>query len=466
MPRSCPRPLCRLAPRRKARPVGRRQGRIEHGGEVAAVIFQPRGGCVGHGVRRNQVVSAQRHRVAPGLARRRVDQPLHEIVAFGAAGAAIGADRHGVGQHRLDGDADQRRAVQAGRVLDQVHGRDRRAETVAMGADIGAAGETNGEEAAVGVERQLARDHRVPAVVVRHKALAAVIAPPDRSTERPRRMQQGHVLRIGRRLHPERAADVAGQHLQGRRCDAEDPGQRLAQAEDALAADVQRQPRGCAIVGGDGGAWLHRRGVDAVVDEAQPRHMSRPGEGLFDRHGVAEPPIEDDVVRDLGEQARRPRGGGRSGIGDHRQSLDLQLDPFRPVPGRRQALRDHERDGLADKAHAVRGQRRSRRRLDRAAVVVLQGQLAAQRADAGGGQIGGRVDRNDPRYPQRRRDIQATDQPMCVVRPQHVADGLAGQSHIVGEATGTGQQAPIFRPGDGLADGLLAPVVHGRAQPM
>ena len=104
-------------------PVGLRQRLIEHGGELAAVIGRAVRRLVRHRVFGDVVAAAQLDLVDAHLGGGGVDQPLHVVIALGAAGAAIGADRRRVGDDDPGRDLDQRRLVDADRVLDRVGGR-------------------------------------------------------------------------------------------------------------------------------------------------------------------------------------------------------------------------------------------------------------------------------------------------------------------------------------------------------
>ncbi len=86
----------------EALPVGGCQRLVEHGGELAGIVVHGRRRLVGHLRGRDSGCGgAARPCRCPSRARARVDQALHVIVALGAAGAAIGADRRGVGEHHL-----------------------------------------------------------------------------------------------------------------------------------------------------------------------------------------------------------------------------------------------------------------------------------------------------------------------------------------------------------------------------
>ena len=67
------------------------------------------------------VAPAQLDLIDAHLARRRRDQPLHEVVGLRPSGTAIGADRRGVGEGDLGLDLDQRRAIDRGEIARDTH---------------------------------------------------------------------------------------------------------------------------------------------------------------------------------------------------------------------------------------------------------------------------------------------------------------------------------------------------------
>ena len=94
--------------------------------------------------------------------------------------------------------------------------------------------------------------------------------------------------------------------------DAEDPGDVVAKAEHALAADMQCPMLALGVVIRDGRARLHRVDDDAVVAQAEPGHMSRAGKGGGDLLAVAEMEIETDIAGHVVVKDRRIRGIGEA----------------------------------------------------------------------------------------------------------------------------------------------------------
>ena len=88
-------------PRLVAAPIGDLERLREQRREIAAVVDGPGRGRPGQLLRRDQVAPPQGRLVDPHFRGGRVDQPLHEVISFRPPGAAIGADRRGVGDDAL-----------------------------------------------------------------------------------------------------------------------------------------------------------------------------------------------------------------------------------------------------------------------------------------------------------------------------------------------------------------------------
>ncbi len=114
------------------------------------------------------ILSPQLDAVDPGLGRGRLDQPLHVVIGLGPPGAAIGADRGGVGEHAFRRDFDQRGPVDAEGVPDGIPGRG--TGRAVGGAEIAVAGQPHRQEISVAIERQLGRHLGVAAMAVGEKA--------------------------------------------------------------------------------------------------------------------------------------------------------------------------------------------------------------------------------------------------------------------------------------------------------
>ena len=137
------------------------------------------------------------------------------------------------------------------------------------------------------------------------------------------------------------------------------------QHKGALRGAGQDEPVGLAVVARQRAARLHRRHDDALVDQTDPRDMRGAGEsrrrpGALGRR--PEPvPVERDIARRLGPELRRLRQRRGRDIGDRIARLVIDRDKLGGVARDRLALGDDQRDGLADMADAVAGQRRTMR---------------------------------------------------------------------------------------------------------
>jgi hypothetical protein len=102
--------------------IGDLQRLVEDADEIAAVVGQAGSGGEGHLRRLDEVALAQGQRAEAHLGRGAVDQALHVVVRLRPACAAIGAQMRDVGHDRLDVDAEQRGAIDAGGVPRNIGG--------------------------------------------------------------------------------------------------------------------------------------------------------------------------------------------------------------------------------------------------------------------------------------------------------------------------------------------------------
>ena len=125
----------------------------------------------------DHVALAQLDAVDAELGCGKVEHALDVVVALGPAGAAIGGDERRVGEHAFGRHFDQRRAVDAGDVLDLVAGRQQRAELREIAAHVAIAGQAQREDVRVLVERDF--DHHVlrAAMMIGHEAAGALVGP-------------------------------------------------------------------------------------------------------------------------------------------------------------------------------------------------------------------------------------------------------------------------------------------------
>ena len=191
--------------------IGNLQRLVEDAGEIAAVIGDAGGGRERQLRRLDEIALAQGQPVDAHLVGGAVDQPLHVVVGLGTAGAAIGAHQRGVGQHRLDVDAEQRRAVDAGEILAGVERQRPRRHAGDVGAEIAVALRRTARNLPSASSASSAWMTLRAALAVGEEAGRALVGPFHRTAERLRRVQDAGIFGIVDVLHAEGAADIGGQ---------------------------------------------------------------------------------------------------------------------------------------------------------------------------------------------------------------------------------------------------------------
>ena len=436
----------------KARVIGDLERLVEDALEIAAVVGDAGGGCERHLRRLDEVALAERQPVDAHFVGGAVDQPLHVVVGFGPAGAAIRAEQRGIGQHALDVDAEQRRAIDAGEVLAGVQRQRARRDAGDVGAEVTVAAQAHREEFAVLVERKLGVDVLRTALTVGQEAGGAFVDPLHRTTEHFRGIQDAHVFGIVDVLHPERAADIGGEdaHLLVRQLHI--LGEVGAIARDALGRHLDRVVIGGLVVGRQTDARLHRHHGDAGVGDVEFRDMRRALEGGIDRSRITEVIVQRHVVRDVVVELRRAGLRRFRSVGDGGQFVDVEHDGFGGVACLRQRLGDDKGHGIADIAHLVGHQRHAIGLMQWRAVAVLQWQTASEGTVVGGGKIGAGPDAEHAGHRFRRRGVDAANDAVRVARANDEGIGLPGQVEIVGVFALAADQRVVLLAADGLPD--------------
>ena len=132
-----------------------------------------------------------------------------------------------------------------------------------------------------------------------------------------------------------------------------DFGQHLAHHGNALRGRDQGVALSVRIEAGDGGARLHGAGCKTGIGEPHALDVGGAREGRVDRGRVAVLPVERDVAGCLGPHLRGVRGHGPHHISHGRQMVVGDVHRLGRIQRLRQRLRDHDRDRLADIAHAL-----------------------------------------------------------------------------------------------------------------
>ena len=263
---------------------------------------------------------------------------------------------------------------------------------------------------------------------------------------------------VEKRLHPEAATDIFGDHPDAARVDLEHAcRQQIAHQPDALRVGGERPALGAGVVLGGGRARLHAGDHDAVVDDAAPYHMRGGGEQRVASGAIADLPVEADIVRRIGPDQLLPVLHGFEQVDDRIDDLVFDADRLGAVCRRLRRARNHEGDRVADMAHHAVGQHRMRRVLPRRAVAVGQLHRAGHRADAVGREVARRVGRHHARERQRRGDIDRDDPRRRVRAAQHDAMKRTGPGRVVGVAAGAAKQARILDPSRPCVSELFHP---------
>ena len=369
----------------EARPVRCGQRLFEAAHRIAAVVFDHDRRLIGIGLLRNHVAAADLGLVDAEIVRGDVDQPFEHEGRLRPPGAAIGVDRHGVGEHALHLAIDRRRQIDAGEQRSVEIGRDVGTERREIAAHVGERVDAQPEELAVLVERQFRFGDMVAAMCVGDEAFAALADPFDRAADLRAGPGDDRFLGIVELLDAEAAADVGRDDPQLVLRDVEhEVAHQQPHDVRKLAGRPQRVVAGRRVVFGDRRARLHRVADQPVVDQADPRDMRGLAEGRIGRRLVAELPVAAQVVGHVVEEKRRV---GLDGVehADHRRQ-HLVVDHHRLGAALRllQRLGDHEGDRVADVAHLALRQRRMRRLLHRQAVLAGDAPAAGQSADVVG----------------------------------------------------------------------------------
>ena len=139
-----------------------RQRVIEIGGKAPAIDCHAERAAMGESG--DHIAPAQAHRITADPARGDIDQPLDQVIGLGLAGAAIGVDRHRVGEGAAHLHEDGRDRVDAAHRRRRRIGRAARSVRRQIGAEIGHRGHLEREKPTALVERQAGPRVIVPAL--------------------------------------------------------------------------------------------------------------------------------------------------------------------------------------------------------------------------------------------------------------------------------------------------------------
>ncbi len=441
----------RCAPGVKVLPMRKREALVHHALELTAVVVVMGGRVIGQRRRLDEVAAAQFDPIDARHLGRAIDQPLDQIDRFRPTGAAIDRGRRGIGEDRLRAERDRLHVIDA-RDQHQREEQRRGDGRPPIGAQRLAGPGAQRQDRPLGIEGELAVDHLVARLGIEDERLAAGRRPCHWPAEAARRPQHQHVIRIDVRFHAEAAADIGRDHANLRFWDVQHRGRKLAaQPVRVLRGAVERIAIAAEVP--NGAARLDRIGSDAIVLEPQRDDVLGLGEGGVGRRRVAERDGDGAVaVRAVVPDLRRARFERVLHADHRRQRLVVDDHALGGVARLCLGLRHHERDTVADAAHAIREQHRPHGAETLGAAPVFRHEMRRDAADSVRDRIGaGQHQQHAPRRP-RRRDIDVPDRGMGVRRQHRDAVALPRQLHVADIGAAAGEKALVLHPPHGLAD--------------
>ena len=421
---------------------------------VAHVVGEGNRRFVGKVRRLNEVAAADVRRIHAKFPRRGFHHAFHDVGGFRPAGATVGVHRRGVGEQRLHGNMDGRRAVLASQQRAVQIGGHAGGEGGEVGAHVGDGGHAQAQELAVRRQRQLGVGDVIAPVRVRQKGFGPFRPPLHRSAHLAGGPDHRGFFRIDEDLGAEAAADVRRDHAQPRlRRHVHECGQHQPLQVRILRRGVQRVAAGRGVVLAHRGAGFHGIGDQAVVHDVQLGHAGCLGESGLRGSGIAQFPVVALVVR---RGLVNLLGSGRGGqIHHRRQRLELRRHRLRAIFGRSQRLGDDDGVGFAHVVHVGHGERRMRRLHHVRAVLGFHHPAAGQIADAVRLQVRAGEHRHHARHGLRRGGVDAVDAGAGMGGAGEHGPRLPGDVDVVRIAPRAGDEAGVLFAPDGGADAGL-----------
>ena len=436
---------------------------VEHGLVIAAVVFERReilidqlvvvGECIG----RNEIAPPDVGAVEFELVRGDVHEPLDHEHAVLAAGAAVGRHDRLVGEDSREG---------ALVIFDHVRTEDRDLAVDRHGQPIGIVRAGVVQERVLDAEdAPVARERDLGVVDLRtllrrgEEMLEPVFDPLDRAVEFFRRPGDHHLLGVEQHdLRPEAAADERRNHAHLPLVEAEHRGEPVAQEHRPLCRVPHRELVAAGVPVGDDAARLDRRRRAVVVAEAASDDVV--GAGAGGRViAAALPHVRGDIAAHVLVHASRGLGAGLFQIDDRRQRIELDGDVGQCVLGEIAALRQHDRQGLADVAHLAFGERHLRALVeDEPGDRRWRHEQRPRRPVRA--EILRRIDGDDALARPRRGNVDRADRGVGEVAAQESRMQHAGKLDVVDEQRLTAQQPRVLVASDRSAE---IPRGHGSA---
>ena len=258
-----------------------------------------------------------------------------------------------------------------------------------------------------------------------------------------------HLLRVGRDLRAEPAADLRRDDADLRLLEAEDPRDRLPRGEGRLHGQPHREPARVRVGDGERAVRLHGGRRQPLVDEPCPDHDLR----VLQRAGVGGHRVLDGRVAPV---LREQHGGVRleraDGVDDRGERVVLDEDRLGRVHGVRPGIGHDHRDRLADEAHDAVGQDRTSERLRDVLDLVHRRES----------EVGARQHTDDARHPAR---LLGRDAEEARVRDEGSdEDGVEPSfgREVVQEPRGAREESGILDPQDRVPQDRPRPEVDPR----
>ncbi len=366
--------LALFQPLVELRPGGRSHRGLHMPFRLADIVFAAREGGVGK--RLDEVPAAYLVLRKVHFAGADIDQLLDQECRFRPPRPAIGVDRGRVGI-----DARDRRMKRADLVEAWCHDRAERRHqhpvARGVGAHIGDDVRLERQEAAVAVHRHRCGNEVVASLRIGEKLVRAIRHPLYRHAEPLGRFADEDIFAIGPALRAESAADIVGQDMDVALLHAEAFGDTVTAIVHALGAG--RQDIAAVDEFPDRAAHLHVVGNEAVVPEADRRHMVGAVEGGRRLLRIA-------YLLPVGDVTGETRCGARPLIRrgdfqiDHRITpLEAERDQFQRILRLIAALGDDEGERIAHVADLAAHQNRDGATLGPCSVGLLRTKTRRQR---------------------------------------------------------------------------------------
>ena len=304
---------------------------------------------------RDQVLPPELGRIAAERARRGLDAALDDVVGLGLAGAAIGVDRHGVGEGAAHVDRDRRDVVDAAMRRRGGDRRGARAVGRQIGAEVGDHRDVERQEAAVASRPSLALAAMSRPCAPATNSSVAVGQPAHRPAELARRPQQQDPFGIEEVLHAEAAADIGRMQLDALERQLEDElGELAADAVQALPrqfevhASRSRRRSGRCRRAARSGATTTRLFITSISTTCAASFIAC-------ATAAASPllEVEGEIARRLVPERGRAVGERRRAVDDGGQRLVVDLDQLGRLARDLGAVGNDEGHRIADMAHAA-----------------------------------------------------------------------------------------------------------------